>query len=96
MRDVSKLVTGDWVRIKYGSKYHVFYVCENDVESRLLTIGSPEWCISCAETIGYDKCHLKEPWSYLGRGKLRWLFKYMPNWIYPKDLICPFTYPKRG
>lgn len=76
---------GEWYVMQYGNFNLLFYVL--DVTNENVTLGTPIWLVSSAITISLDHFQIA---AYIGKGKRRWWWKYMP-W---KDLHMPFTWPK--
>lgn len=91
---IANLKPGDWIEIQFGTEYRIFYIVDNNPELKSISICSPYWPNDAMIKLDYkDYSFTKHPWWYLGRGRIRWIYKHMPNFINFKNIICPYSKP---
>lgn len=82
---LSDLQPGDWIKWRWSR----YYVQKNS--GRHIQIGDPDWSVTSNTTISYaDMSDQYYPVKYLGRGKLKWYWRFLP-W---RNSICPFNLPQ--
>lgn len=99
------LIPGDWVNFQYGTSRKDFYIIARSDGRFLVgnvrwLVSAADWIqedelySECPIPDGIDmhplhKLAFQGPPIYLGRGKKKWWWKFLP-W---KDCICPFSKP---
>jgi hypothetical protein len=82
------LQPGDWFSAEFGFEHKIFYVVEREGEIVFAT--RRNWQVSAAQFFTLDEIYDKREGRYIGTGKLRWWWKFLP-W---RDGVVKYSYPK--
>ena len=83
--ELPELRSGDWFELKYGDYVVQWYVL--GVSATSVIAGNPLWLTFSTETFSFRQIATA---AYLGRGKPRWWWRFVP-W---RELIPPFSKPR--
>lgn len=90
-----ELEVGDWINMQYGFDRQDWCVLEKGCS--WVRLGKPSWLVSSAEIVTLDRLFEsdRDMWFntggplYLGRGKKRWWWKFLPF----RDCVFPYSKP---
>jgi len=86
--DCSAFSVGGWWLMEYGFTLELFYIWERHGDKIFLS--SPKWCVSFGVWMTRKEMQYRKA-EYLGHGKRKWYWKFLP-W---RDFVTPVWGPKR-